>query len=119
MSGAQPGWGRPGERPEGRAADLGRAEALELELRLRVAELVTERRRATEEILRLEQRAQLPGADPAIGQAADRYRARLQTLEGELADARARLRSQEGAVATLRADRDLGPPGTEPPGGDG
>jgi hypothetical protein len=114
MSGQQ-----AGERPEGgRGGELERAEALELELRLRVAELVTERRRTTDEILRLEQRAQLPGADPAIGQAADRYRARLQTLEHELTDARARLRAQEGAVATLRAARDLGPPAPQPPGGD-
>lgn len=109
--------GDAGRSPRGGATELERAEALEVELRVHVAELVTERRRATEEVVRLEQRAQLPGADAAITESAARYRTRIQALDQELEGARGRLRSQEGAVAALRADRDLGRAAPDQPRG--
>lgn len=109
---------REGRLTEGERTDLERAEALELELRQKLAGLVTERRRTAEEITRLEGRAGRPGADPSLAGTAARYRARAQELERELDDTRRRLRAQEGTVATLRADRDLSPAASPQPEGD-
>lgn len=90
---------------------LARAEALEVELRVRLAELIRERRHAHEEADRLGERGRLPGADAALTESAERYRARASVLDREIEAARERLRAQEGAVARRRADEDLGPAG--------
>lgn len=83
--------------------DLAAARRREGDLRRRLAGLVAERSRAEQDVVRLDERALLAGADPRMGEAAGVHRLRLGELATEIETARADLRLAEGLVAELEA----------------
>ena len=95
------------------SGDLHDARAAELALRARLAEAITERTRARREAERLDGRAALPGADPALGEAAAFQRRLATRADAAVASLRAELRRAEGAVVTAEAeaDADIAPGG--------
>lgn len=85
---------------------LERAQSRERELRVRLAELVTERRRLWQESKRLQGLGGRPGADPRLDAVVTRYQAKSEELGREIEAVRAELRTQEAIVAERRADAD-------------
>jgi hypothetical protein len=88
---------------------LEEARAAEAEARARLAAAVTERTRAEREADRLDGRAALPGADPAVATAAGVQRGLAQEAAERVEALRAEVRRVEGRVATLEAEADAGP----------
>ena len=80
--------------------DVRRAEQA---VREQLADLVRARARAESESSRLEQRAGLAGAEPALGELAERYRAQGERLRSEVEALRTDLRRQEAELERLRA----------------
>ncbi len=97
--------GSSGGRSPARTA-LEHAQSREHELRARIAELVTERRRLWQESKRLQVIAERTGADPRLDDVAVRYQAKATELGRELEEVRAQLRAQEAVVAEHKADLD-------------
>ena len=84
-------------------SDLSDALQAEQALREQLADLVRARARAESESRRLAQRAGLPGAEPALGELAERYGAQGERLQAEVEALRADLRRQEAELERLRA----------------
>jgi hypothetical protein len=84
------------------------ARAREAALRAELAAAVAERARAGREAERLDGRATLPGADPAVAEAAAAQRRLEAEATAEIARLRAELRRAEGVVVTLEATEDAG-----------
>ena len=84
-------------------SDLDEARRAEQTLREQLADLVRARARADSESRRLSERAGLPGAEPALGELAERYRAQGERLQAEVEALRADLRRQEAELERLRA----------------
>jgi hypothetical protein len=82
---------------------LDEARRAEQALREQLADLVRARARADSESRRLAQRAGLPGAEPALGELAERYRAQGERLQAEVEALRADLRRQEAELERRRA----------------
>lgn len=85
---------------------LGEARAREAGLRAQLAAAVAERARAAREAERLEGRAALEGADPAVGAAAAEQRRLESAAAADVSRLRAELRTAEGTVVGLEADAD-------------
>ncbi len=85
---------------------LEQAQARERELRARLAELVTERRRLWQESERLQGLGEQPGADLRLDEVARRYQAKVDRLGLELETVRSQLRAQAAIVAERKADAD-------------
>ncbi len=73
---------------------------------MRLAELISERRRMWQESNRLQALAHRAGADPRLAEVVARYRTRAEELGREVEKVRAQLRVQEAVVAESRADAD-------------
>lgn len=86
------------------ASSLSEAEATERALREQLADLVRARSRAEREARRLAERGTLAGADTALGQIAERYRAQGGRLGDEVEGLRTTLRELEARVERLRAE---------------
>ncbi|HYM57419.1 MAG TPA: hypothetical protein VES79_05595 [Solirubrobacteraceae bacterium] len=84
-------------------SELAEAERTERELREQIADLVRARARAESEARRLGERAGLEGADPTLGDIAERYRSQSERLSGEVDAVRASLREHEADLERLRA----------------
>jgi hypothetical protein len=84
-------------------SELVEAEQTERELREQIADLVRARARAESEATRLAGRAVLEGADPTLGEIAERYRLQATRLGGEIDAVRASLREHEADLERLRA----------------
>ena len=84
-------------------SDLGEAQRAERTLREQLADLVRARARAESESRRLSERARLPGADAALSELAERYRAQGDRLQSEVEAVRSDLRLREAELERLRA----------------
>jgi hypothetical protein len=84
-------------------SDLTEAQRAEQALREQLADLVRARARAESESRRLAQRAGVAGADPVLGELAERYRAQGERLQAEVEALRTDLRRQEAELERLRA----------------
>ncbi len=82
---------------------LQEAIATEEALRAQLGELVGARVRAEQESARLDDRASLPGADPAMATLSADYAAQGERLAAEVEETRTALRAQEARTETLRA----------------
>lgn len=89
-----------------RPSAIDEARATEVDLRQRLAALVTDRARAEREAGRLHDRAALPGADPGVVAAASAQEQLAADLASRIEAVRRVLRAQEGLVATLEAESD-------------
>lgn len=89
---------------EAAASPLESALTTERNLREQINDLVTARARARAEVARLEERAALPGADPALAAVAERYAVQGERLGEEIGSLRASLREREADTERLRAD---------------
>lgn len=85
-------------------SDLADAERTERALREQIADLVRARARAQAEARRLADRANLPGADPTLGDIVARYRSQAGRLDDEIEALRSALREHEADVERLRAE---------------
>ena len=87
-------------------AEVAEARAREAALRTELAAAVVERARAGREAERLEARATLDGADPAVAAAAAAQRRLEAEAVAEVSRIRAQLRTAEGVVVGLEAASD-------------
>ena len=85
------------------SATLGEARAREAALRAELAAAVAERARAGREADRLEGRAALDGADPAVAVAAEEQRRMETEAAAVVSRLRAELRAAEGVVVGLES----------------
>ena len=86
---------------------LSAARTREAVARARLAEAVAEQARARREAERLEGRSILPGADPAMAEAAQQQRTLVERATSSIDAIRAQLRRAEADVVTIEAASDL------------